>query len=383
MLDGSQHVLLGCCNEAFAFFERIGVHNHISLQKRMTLVDSSGRRSVIQSSTLPAPLHLLPSLARMPLLTFGEKAQLCAAMARVALRPHSKEQSAAQYLAERGCAGRVISRLLEPVLVSALNETVPQISAKYARMVLLKTLLGGRRGYRLGVPDVTLFELLAEPAERFLRTRQCDVRTSARVRRVNLHEGQVTSLQMQSGEILMADFYVLAVPPWSLEKMGLPTWGGDQLIWRPIVAAHLFFEEDFALPDKQLCLVEEPFQWLFCRPFMDGRTGTYVQAVASAAESLANCSRGDIIDLARRAAGLAWPQVKEASLHRCIIYRSARATFSTSANADEFRPPATAPGGNAFLAGDWTATSWPATIEGAVRSGLAAAQAVADKAARH
>ena len=381
LIDNCQHVLAGCCNCAIRFLSRIGSLEQVRFFKTLNFVGPEGKTLRIQSSFLPAPTHLLPSLARTRYLSTRDKLCLATMLARMAVKKPAAKVTAVEYL-RRLCASQAaIDRVIEPILVSALNEQMDVASATYARMVLLKTLVGGKRSYRLGVPKKPLADLVAGPASRYLRDRGCQIRTSAGVERIETDGEKATSLVTQSGERIEFDHYVCAVPPWSLAEMGVDSQGGQDLIWRSVVCAHMFFEGP-RLAFDQVCVVGKPFQWVFNKTNDFGRDATHIQAVASAAEAILKLSNRELYELAMRSAVKAEPALKHMKPNRAIICRNSRATFSTGGACDALRPSGTTPLRNLFLAGDWTDTRWPATIESAVRSGEAAAGMVIDSTRR-
>ena len=379
LIDNSQHILLGCCERAIEFLSRIGSLDRVEFCDRITFVSGSGERLEIGSSFLPAPLHLLPSLARSGYLPARDKIGLAAMLARAAFAKPGKRATALEYLKSISGSEVAIARVVEPILVSALNERMDTASAAYARMVLLKSLVETKRGYRLGIPTVPLSELVAAPAAHYLLAAGCELRTTAPISRVCLDDRQVHCIETASGERLQFDRYVFAVPPWSLADMGVDPRGGQDLIWRSIVSAHIFFEGD-APPFDRACVVDAPFQWVFNKSRDFGRRQTYIQVVASACEGIVKRSNRELTDLAMAAAARAEPQLRHMRPGRALIFRAKRATFSTAGACDAIRPPSKTPLANLFLAGDWTDTRWPSTIEGAVRSGYAAAESVIESA---
>ena len=291
----------------------------------------------------------------------------------IARRP-GKDQCAADYLRLLGCNDELMDRLIEPVIISALNEATKDASASYARMVLLESLVKGKRSYRLGVPNAPHGEFIAAAAARWLEKRGCDIRLGARVSRVAENDGLVRSIELMSGEQIDFDACVAAVPPNELRRFGVSARGGEHLVWRSIIGAHLFF--DARTPAfEPVCVVGEPFQWVFSKRPDVG----YVQVVASAAEGLIGLDKSEVLDLALRAARMAEPLLCGLPLGRGVVYRAMHATFATL-SCDAHRPVAVTSASNLFLAGDWTATGWPATMESAVRSGLAAARTLIESA---
>ena len=369
-IDNCQHVLLGCCTEAIGFLRRIGSIDQVEFHDRLNVVDAPQARLTIESSWLPAPLHLLGSIATTPYLSAADKLALARVLALMLAKKPGKSETSGEYLRSLGCSQQLLDRLVEPVIVSALNERPDDASARYARMVLVESLVKGKRGYRLGVPKVPQSELVGDAATRWLSGRGCDIRANARVKRVHEEDGLARSIELASGERMAFDAYVAAVPPDALVRMGISAGGGQQLAWRPIVGAHLFFAKP--IPSfEPACVVGEPFGWVFSkRPSLG-----YVQAVASAAQGVVGLPKSEALGLALRAASKVEPMLCGVPLTRGIIYRARRATFATL-SCDAHRPAAVTSTANLFLAGDWTDTGWPATIESAVRSGRAAARAL-------
>lgn len=375
VIDNCQHVLLGCCEAAIGFFSRIGSLGLIEFHDRMRFVGENGALLDIRPSPLPAPLHLLPSLLLSSYLPAGDSIALCGVMARVARRPTGKHATAAGYLRSLSCSERLMRRVFEPILASALNEGLEEASAGSARMVLTKTLLGEKGGCRLGVPKAPLERIVAEPAARYLTAHKCDVRLSSKVTAVQVSGKRAESIELASGEQVGFDFCVCAAPPWAAKRLGIETDAARADSWRSTVGAHLFFEGEPACFDRA-CVVGEPFQWVFNKSKDFGLGKSYVHCVASAARGIVGLGRSDLVYLAMRAACRAAPELADSRLARAVVIRERRATFPTSVVAEATRPGTLTPLENVFLAGDWTDTGWPATLEGAIRSGRTAARAI-------
>ncbi|MCL5105753.1 MAG: hydroxysqualene dehydroxylase HpnE [Armatimonadetes bacterium] len=374
-IDNCQHVLMGCCDAAIEFLAKIGSLDRVEFRDTLRVIGEAGETLRIRGSALPAPLHLAPSILRTNFLTGREKLGLARVAVGLQRREPKNNTSAADYLKSLSCPSSLLDKLVGPILVSALNEEADVASAAYARMMLSKALLESRDGYRLGVPTMPLSELIDGPASRYLAMRGAKVRLASKVERVNLSVGGVESVTLANGRKLEQDAYVCAVPPWSLNRMDVEIHGSERLGWHAIVGVHLFFGNLDPGFDCA-CVVGEPFQWVFNKSADFGMRTGCIQAVASAADGITHLPKNELVSLALRAAERVAGKQLEPSLRRSIVCRTTRATFSTAGEVDELRPPSVTAWPNLFLAGDWTDTRWPATIESAVRSGKAAARAV-------
>ena len=373
IIDNSQHVILGCCSAAIDFLSKIGSIGLVEFSDTINLIGAAGEKLSIRSSFLPAPLHLLPSIAGTKYLSSHEKLDLSKVLARMLFHQSGKHENAGEYLTSLSCSSDLAKRMIDPIMVSALNECLDAASAKYARMVLVKALLETRSGYRLGIPSVPLSELIEYPARDYLSERGCEIRTSAKIDKLNIYDNRIESIALIGGEELRFDYYVCAVPPVQLRSIGYDTAAADNLNWRSIISAHLFFVRP-SPAFKHVCMASEPFQWLFNKP--NNSSYTYIQAVASAADDIADMSRDKIVSLAMQAVKKALPEMESAIPKHSVIINEKRATFSTGSDCDAFRPSSRTSLENLFLAGDWTDTQWPSTIESAVRSGYTAARAL-------
>lgn len=383
MLDNCGHVILGCCSEAKQFLARIGSLEQVEFHDTLNLISPAvdeataegshcGRQSrlAINASLLPAPIHLLPSILRTPYLSRAQKANVLKLLGSMLFIRPRDAATALQYLKSLGCSKALLERLIDPMVISALNESAGEASAKYARMVIVESLLKGRGSYRLGVFKAPQSQLIGEAALRWLTEHDSQVHLSSRVRKVRIQDGQLSAVELASGHVVEFAACVAAVPPMALQKLGLDPGKGHALRWRPIISAHLFYKGSIPRFEPAY-VVGEPFGWVFSKHTDSG----HAEAVASAAEDIFHLETSELLSMAFRAAAAAEPVLAMIPRRRGLIYRAHRATFATL-GCDADRPQTLGKTRNLFLAGDWTATGWPATIEGAVRSGMAAASGV-------
>ena len=380
-LDNCQHVLLGCCTNLLDFYRRIGASDLIRFERSIHFRDERGRRhDLFGVRGLPAPLHLGPAMVRFSALTLGERFEAARAMLAMMALGHEGRRALAdvpfgRWLDEHRQSPGVVRKLYDTVLVGALNEDTRRASAAYAIQVFQDSLLAHAAGYVVGIPACPLSELY-----RTLPVR--DVRLGVRAAGLAFDGGRVRGVELQSGEVLDADAVVLAtnyhaVGKWVPEEQrrrDARFASLEQLESVPILGAHLWFDRP-VLEESHAALLGGPLQWVFRKD----ATGRALHGVISAARAWADVPRDEALRQFEAQLRATLPAAREAKLERGVVIVEKRATFSPAPGTNRHRPPqAPPPGGveNLFLAGDYTQTGWPATMEGAVRSGYLAADAV-------
>ena len=386
VVDNCQHVLLGCCTNLIDFYRRIGVDDKIRWYDRLCFIEPGGRRSEISPSWLPPPFHTAPSFLEAKSLALADKLGVARAMMALASHlPPDTGETFMQWLKRHGQTERAIERFWKVVLVSALNEDLERMSVYYAAQVFREAFLKSREGGRMGVPRVPLTELYSAAAE-YIRSTGGEVRLRASAESFCAEPAGVRLCV--NGAEMACDFAVLAVPFDALGRM-LPDGAGPlrEMIGHfetsPITGIHLWFDREIADLDHAV-LLDCTIQWMFHKSRLLGRGGpSYVELVVSSSKALVEKPRGEIIEMAVRELGEFFPAAREAKLVKATVIKEVHATYSALPGADAYRPPAATGWPRVFLAGDWTRTGWPATMEGAVRSGYLAAEAVAQSAGRN
>ncbi len=398
VVDNCQHVLLGCCTNLIEFYHRIGVEDRIRWYERMTFLEPGGRASVIEPTSLPAPLHTAPSFLRASCLNLSDKLSVAAGLAALTpVAPHDTGESFLQWLKRHGQTERAIDRFWKTVLVSALNEEIDRISVPYAAQVVRESFLKSRAAGRMGIPTVPLTELYNRAGD-YITARGGEVRFRASAESFRAEFADV-KLLLSGGEESF-DFVIPAVPFDVLSRMLPDTTAAEplrQILSRfetsPITGIHLWFDRQITDLDHAV-LLDRTIQWMFHKSkLLNGRqagavadagtaNNSYVELVVSSSKTLVEKSRQEIIDLALAELREFFPGAREANLVKATVIKEVHATYSPRPGIESFRPSPETVWPRIFLAGDWTATGWPATMEGAVRSGYAAAQCVARVAGR-
>jgi zeta-carotene desaturase len=273
------------------------------------------------------------------------------------------------WLAGQRQTPRAIRRFWAPVLVSAVNEELDRMAAAHAFQVFRLAFLGDRRAFEMGVPTVPLSRLYARPIP------GVEIHLGRPVERVIVQDGAAVGVVVNT-ERCVAGHVVLAVPPDRVAALA-PELELDLTPFEfvPITGIHLWFNRPVTdLPHA--ALVEGALHWVFNKA-----EGRYLLGVVSASRGLLERSREEVIALARREVEDFFPSAPAARLERAHVVKELRATFSPRPGMETRRPVAETRMRNLFLAGDWTRTGWPATMEGAVRSGYLAAEAATRAAA--
>lgn len=386
--DNGQHVFLRCCREYISFLDRLGVLGHTSLQPRLRLrvIDKLTGTSVLRAGKAPPPLHLVGSFLRYRPLSLGEKLLAAYALFRL----HSLDRSRhpeldrvpfGEWLRAHGQTRHIARVFWDLIVRPTLNEELDNASTDLAAMVFQAGFLHDARASAIGYSRVGLSTLLEGAVKDYLAARGGQVRTGTAVRRVIAAGGRAAGVALEGGETLPADAVIAAVPPDALLPL-LPDGLADEPFFRrfrqfqfsPIVNVHLWYERPVA-GILFAAFLNSSLQWLFNKSRMWGQTGQVQQLdiSLSAAYDWADWPGRDLIEVMGKEVAAFFPEARTASLAHALVVKQPQATFAPRPGVRALRPGPTTPLPGLFLAGDWTDTGWPATMESAVRSGRAAA----------
>ena len=357
--------------------------------------------SVFKADPWPAPFHLGRALTGAHYLTPGDKLRVAWGMLCLLLESPDADPPLLDWLKAHRQNARTIERFWGVVLVSALNETVDRVGLKYARKVFRDGFIRHRDGFTVEVPTVPLGRFYGDELRGWLDAHGVEVRENAAARQFQIddlrlqidnpeitnHKSQITNLALRNGEVVKADHYVLAVPFDRVADL-LPDAlaadpyfaGATHLTPSPISSFHLWFDRAvMTLPHAVLvgCLGH----WVFNRG--EVAPGVfYIQVVISAVRDVREQGNSALLERVVGELGRLFPAVRATQLLRSKVVTEHAATFSAVPGVDRWRPVQASPVFNLAVAGDWTATGWPATMEGAVRSGYLAAEAILARAGR-
>jgi squalene-associated FAD-dependent desaturase len=405
-VDNCQHVTLGCCTNLADFYSRVGASEKIRFYNRLYFADAQGQRSIIEAAPLPPPLHMAPSFLMFRALTLADKRSIANAMLAIARSggnpPRIEGISMLDWLHRMEQTADAIERFWRVVVVSALDEELARTDARYGIEVFWKAFLGNSTGYRVGIPTVPLADLYEGCREAIVQ-QGGEVRLRCGIREIRVKGNCFAGAVLDDGTEVFADACVSAVPhdalldllPPECTDANRPLEGLRHLKTSPITGVHLWFDRQ-VMTEPFLTLLDHTTQWVFNKTLLSQASetnrgaarqsveqaptvedpGQYLQLVISASYDLIPRSRQEIIELCRRELADVLPLTREAQLRKATVIKEVNATFSPEPGSDHWRPPQRIPLANLYLSGDWTRTGWPATMEGAVRSGYLAAEAL-------
>jgi squalene-associated FAD-dependent desaturase len=388
VVDNCQHVLLGCCTNLRNLYHRLAVEDKVRWYKRITFIEPGGRSGSIESSFLPAPFHSAISFLQYQLLSLGDKLGIARALLElIAGVPEDSSDNFLSWLRRKGQTQAAIDRFWAPVLISSLNEDLNKSSVKYGALVFRDAFLKSAEAGRMGVSTVPLSELYGGAAE-YIRARGGEVVLRSGVDEVTFGDGEV---KLRSNDREFTFDYAISAIPFHILGRILPRNAASEELQQkvnhlrtvPMTGIHLWFDREIT-PLEHAALLDRTIQWMFQKSKIitrsatqrAGGSGSYLELVVSSSKSLLEMGRAQIIELAMRELTEFFPSVQDAHLVKATVIKEVHATFAPAPLSDEFRLTPGSPWPRLFLSGDWTATGWPSTMEGAVRAGYLTAEAL-------
>ncbi len=392
----SQHVLLGCCTNVVDLCQQAGADRYIRWYDEITFLEPGTAKAPVRASVLgpewlPAPSHSTMSFLRAPMLGLRDKATIARGLLDF-LRgyPATDEEPFSRWLHRTGQTERAIRHFWEPVVVGALNDSFERCSTRYAGQVFHESFLANPEGGRLGIPTQPLTTFYAALARQF-EAQGGEIRLRASVEGIE-RNGARWRVHLADGGTVEAPLLLLAGPFEQTAKLTGAMDHGSQahvdlqaalrhFVHAPITTLHLWFDREITTFDHA-ALLDTRIQWMFNKTGIrrmapaEWPEGQYLELTISGSFPELKQTREEILASALGELQRFFPRVREARLVKSGVLKEARATFSVVPGLDRYRPAADAFGEGLYLAGDWTRTGWPSTMEGAVRSGRLAAEAI-------
>ncbi|MBI2082947.1 MAG: FAD-dependent oxidoreductase [Deltaproteobacteria bacterium] len=380
LLDNGQHLFMGCYQATLRFLERIGRREDIVFQRRLAVEFGApgGKFSHFRSWSLPNPWHLLGGLFSFSGLSWREKRQFLALKRGIEdHRDQLDRLTIPQWLQKLGQSRVACERFWNLIALAALNDDPEISSAAVFQSVLREALFSSAQNACLGFSRVGLSELYADPARAFIEEHGGSVFLKTRVVKLHFSGHELREIELLDGRRIAPEILILAIPFGSLRKI-LPEWMIYQdpffhslrlMKSSPIVAINLWFDRDFVEKDF-IAFWETRIHWLFNkgRLLKDSEKNSYYSLVISGARAELQTPASELVSLALSELESIFPKFKEAKLIHSHVMKEPEATLSPVVGIEALRPSQKTPFKNVYLAGDWTDTGLPATIEGAVRS---------------
>lgn len=387
-VDNGQHVLLGSYRELLSYLRAIGSDGFLRAEPSLVLPFHHPSRGFadFRMPALPAPFDLTAGILKYRLLSVGQKAGLLRAGAWLRSWSATKEASlagltVAAWLDTLGQDRHTQESFWDPISVSVMNERPGRASALLFAKAMRRAFLGPGADSRLLIPTVGQTELYVDGAVRFLASRGSQAHAGSPVASVRLERGRAAGVALRDGTLVKAGSVIAAVPPWSLPailsgvtRASALVEAARRAVASPIVSVHLWFDRSF-MEGELLGMIGTTVQWAFNRRRIlreEGKGGC-VSCVISAAGAAVGMTAAELTALATGELAGIFPGARRAKLVHSVVIREKRATFSPTPDAERERPGPETEVAGLLLAGDWTDTGLPATIEGAVLSGHRAA----------
>ncbi|MGH2569280.1 MAG: hydroxysqualene dehydroxylase HpnE [Bacteroidota bacterium] len=417
VVDNGQHLLMGCYRETRRFLKVIGSDDLATLQPNLQidfLYPDKGR-AALSCPPLPAPFHVLAGLLNLRTLPLRDRLKLLRVGMELLFRSSAHEErlrkiTVDEWLTQLGQTDLNKKYLWDIIAIGTLNDNPTTVSALLFYRVLRAAFVGAREDSCLLVPRVGLSELLVNPAVRFIRSHGGEVRVGVEVEEILIRERRVSGIRAGDGSVVQASAYISAVPYYALPELvtklrgsstpehqnssGVPaptTSGTGQLPQNfdylkafessPIITIHLWLDRP-VIEQEFAAILDARVQWIFNRSDILGRRSSagrqYLSLVISGAAEYVAMEKEQLVAIAIEDLRRVLPGAESASVVHSLVIKEKRATFSPTPEVEPLRPSTDTAFENLFLAGDWTDTGLPATIEGAVRSGFRAGRKASD-----
>lgn len=387
VVDNGQHLFMGCYHQTIAFLKKIGCLDRLKFQDRprVDFIDRDNGFTSFECPPLPPPMHALAGLFRMKGITLGDKLRTFKVGRAIQGngKPALASLTVSEWLDSLSQSERIKQRFWYPMAIATLNESPETASARMLKVVLKEAFVGGARGASIGIARVGLSELYTGGASVFIQARGGEVRTNAQVHRLVIEGGSVAAVELEGGERVEADYFISAVPPAALLEM-LPEdlkakefSKLESLGSSPIVSINLWFDGP-VMGREFVGLIGTRSQWIFNKDMIlsPARQSNQIAVVISAARDFIDWTKQALVEMALAELNELIPASRSARLLHSRIVKEREATLAHTVESDGLRPGPRTGIPNLILAGDWTATGLPATIESAVMSGNAASDLI-------
>jgi len=408
-IDNGQHLMMGCYHATRRYMRIIGTEYLTLLQPSLRIRFLHPSKSSIRLACPPlrAPLHLLGGLIRFKGVPLKNRLEMLIVAKQLFYTSLSKEQeldklNVEEWLVKLGQSNLSRKFLWDIITIGALNNHPKDVSALMLFRILRAAFLGKREHSSILLPRAGLSDVLVNPAVEFIRRNGGDVLLSTEVSKIYFEDEKIISVSTQDGKIFPAQVFLSAVPWFGFERLlsnsGISSdltvktpsrelYDPDRFKASPIISIQLWFDRKI-MEEEFAALVDTRVQWIFDKSLKFRRhmgieamkqqkeKGQHLSLVISDAQEFIEMSKEELLTIAMKDLQRVLPKAKNANIVHSVVIKEKRATFSPAPGLEAIRPLPETSFSNLFLAGDWTATGFPATIEGAVLSGKKAAELI-------
>jgi hydroxysqualene dehydroxylase len=404
VIDNGQHLMMGCYHHTLDFLGKIGALDKVKFQAnpRVDFLHDSASGQISHASfqcpNWPAPLHLLAGLARLQSIGWNDRLRALRVGLTLQLmngdrkgeRAKLADVTVREWLNELGQSEQMQRRFWDIIALATLNETPERASADMFARVLEQAFLHSKRDSTMVISRVGLSDLYTTDARSFLVARGGAVRLNADVEQIEFNNQRVTGLTLRGGEQLTAETVISTVPYFALRRMVRPEVLSAKASLRtlsalksaPIVSINLWYDRQVTELEF-VGLLDSPVEWVFNKNAIAGEPVDKLQHLAlviSGAHEAAKQTKEELIALAEREMERFFPAARQTKPRHAVVIREHDATLSHTVGVARLRPPQQTEFENFYLAGDWTDTGLPATIESAVWSGQECARRILSRA---
>ena len=400
-IDNGQHVFVGACDQFQQYIRDIGAWDQVRLEKRMDLpVLKRGTPGRLRARKLPGSLANLSALLGYRHVRLGGKMRILRGLLSIRLTRLSPKSfhnhvTFEDWLRERGQNDETIQNFWNLIILPSLNDNISVVSAYTGIMLFKVALLGSARNPAMGVPLVGLSVLAGENAREYIELHGGEIRTGTDVASLTTDSGKITGVLTASGESITGEAVISAVPAAAMAPLlpGGPNPDGpgpgtpddfftpaESIKTAPIVAVHIWYDRP-VLRENYVAVLDSPLQWVFNDTDLKSRDdgcGQHIVISLSGAWEWKDRSKQELREIFSGEMARVFPKAQAATIRKFAVVKMLEATFRVGPGSQRSRLSQRTPLPGFYLAGDWTDTGWPSTMESAVRSGNLAAEFIAE-----
>ncbi|MDA1278684.1 MAG: hydroxysqualene dehydroxylase HpnE [Chloroflexi bacterium] len=393
-IDNGQHVFVGACEQFQEFIAEIGASDRVRMEDRLNIaVLRHGRLSRLRARRLPGILANLSALLGYQHVGIAGKCRILWGLLSIRLtrlKPNSLHDQVTfeDWLRDHWQNDETIRNFWDLIILPSLNDSISVVSAHTGILLFKIALLGSSSNPAIGVPLVGLSALWGDNARKYIELHGGEIRTETDIQSLETDGGRVTGVRGVDGGVISGEAVISAIPAAAMSSL-LP--GGsngpddfftpaESLQSAPIVAIHIWYDRPVLFEDY-IAVLDSPLQWVFNDTALKSRDadgGQHVVISLSGAWDRKDRSKQQLRDIFAAEMEREFPEARQATITRFTIVKMLEATFRVIPGSQRSRLPQRTPLPGFYLAGDWTDTGWPSTMESAVRSGNMAAECVAE-----